>query len=234
MEEIIQEIERGQKTNGLYSPGPGLSANPIRWTSEVIIGTQLSKDKALQDVGYSLCHSLGACWLHGGLYRRRPDDKHGQISQDDYIPLALTSIAVAYAVLNYGEKHSWIFKVPDGTKQPKWKHTFKAWLGRFPGFRAHITFCAKEKPGPFARIGWVFAVWLSTRKVSQDGLFFSWCRVIGYRRQTKRFWFCTKAANHFETYLRKHYPNGGIGEVLQKYFGKNQSVSVKLLWGNFG
>ena len=95
-----------------------------------------------------------------GLYSKAPGIFKNN-SVDNLIAVAAASKRLdtphRFEILNHGRKHNYVWNNIDPLK-----FSFSAWLGRMPGFIAHLQFCCGETPSLFNRIAQFVGILITT------------------------------------------------------------------------
>lgn len=221
---------------GLIQDKPGnISGNGIRYTAEYALG--ILNDVALEPIlsfdeydlignALSKCEvfSIGdANWFltrHNG---GKKIDRSNPTTIDDYVAAVFIDkwcdTGFSGRLLKYGTRQNYTFS-PEF--DPKY------FLGRFPQLFCIANWVNGTKPSPMQEFFWMIAVLQGALHKGQDEKVLSFFLIeIGKRRRSvfkPLIWFWRKQ-------LKKHYGEGGLGEVLKRYYNNPNHPSGKWLWG---
>lgn len=171
------------------------------------------------------------CKVLPGLIDRGKDNLSEE-EQDDYYGLAcasqITDPIIALDIYSYGKNHLWYFdNMQTARGWAKIKLWFDLWFGRFPGFCAHIKFCAHEDPSLFDKCWWAFGMICGAlgSKANTSGRQLEWCMYCAYSSQFHDSFICSLAARFWKNRLWAKFPNG-MGDVFAGYFYTTHPFAV--------
>lgn len=229
---ILEDYKPFIDKYGLVQPKPGYtSGNGIRYSAEAMYalltskscGTVLASLVGQLDAAIYNCTSFSAPTEKVFFIRRHPGGEPTTV--DDYTAAVFAEFLQQAALLSrwfldYGPKQNYIY-APDDTD-------FRFFLGRFLQLYCIANWVAGRKPSLAQEFAWFWSVLSAAFSEGQDEKVLSWMLVeIGKGRRLifkPLIWFWKKQ-------LKKHYGEGGIGEVLSRYYGNPNHPNAVYLRG---
>ena len=219
------------------TPGQEATGNGLLFTAEAIL-VQESYAPLSETSRRAYVAAIAQCQAIPGLYNRWPRDL-AQEGIDDYIGLGAASKhllgdygirpTIVDNILEYGlqSKFQWsIFKFNYYYEnQDPFVHTdTAAWLGRYPGFRAHMDFCNGEKSSMFWRFMWSLSIATAglTDPKNNNNWTLPWVMV---KCAPKDSIMCNLAIKYFNYRLKKHW--GSMKAVFASYFADQNHPIIK-------
>lgn len=224
---------------GLIQDKPGnISGNGIRYTAEYVLA--LIKDnmslepvltcEELDRVGNDMAEYTEYNTATQQWYLPRHRDKYLRVTKlgeptsiDDYVAAVFIDdwceTGFSGELLRNGPRQNCIFSP---FTEPKY------FLGRFPQLFCIANWVNGTKPSPMQELFWMLSVFQGALHKGQDEKVLSFFLIeIGKGRR----WVFKPLVFFWKKQLKKHYGEGGLGEVLKRYYNNPNHPSVKWLWG---
>lgn len=171
--------------------------------------------------------SLGISRVKDGLYHRAPD-RHSQNSWDNYLAISTMSnlsdpdATSAREIDHYGNSHNvYGLKYYYNNVRPEQWDSFSPWLGRNPGFVAHLQMCAKIRPGAFFRsiwksnLRWVLSTMPGPGRHDHWHMAYLQLHVADFGGSD-----CLSVAKDFYHEFIKLFGPRGFGELMRQYWNR--------------
>lgn len=231
MNPVIEAFRPYKDGFGLVQPNELGSGNGIRYTCEYLMALHINNAMTPEEnerIGrdLSFCESQN----QPGLLNRSPVN-FNQEGPDDYVArLGISSLldntharSYPHRFLIHWDNNKGIFQNDGKTDNPS------AWFFRMPHLRAHAMFCGGGSPDLFQMFWWSLTIVQSMFSKKHDSKILSWYLVRAAKDKSRIAKLLAIIWSHF---LKKQYPDGGIGQVLREYFLSNHPSAV-YLWGVF-
>lgn len=223
---FMSDFDLFRNDSGLIQDNPRLlstgSGNDLRYFSQyIVLGFGLGVIKHEGSDFRKICRS---CYILPGLLGRCPTSLVEGTRIDDIVSVATASqlldTTIIEDIYEYGSRNYWVYRGPNE------RRSLKSWMGRFPGFVAHLEYCQYKNPFILKRIGWIFSIlWCAlTAKENQDEWVLSHMMIIAYENSGHYSWIQDKLIKYWKARFYKSWP-GGMRALLTKYFGHEHPLA---------